>query len=175
MPNTVRNEAALLALFADNSSGAISEQDARDLIVSVPSLGRVPRTTEATLVLNAANSWNGNVVVDLGLEAGAVGKVLATITAMDEDGVVFGEVSGGWGVEFSALVTSFDSSNWGAVAGVSRNPSATPVAIGDEVRQAVGVMARYLQFSAALRDYDNGNYFSGPENPVVTVTIVVTY
>jgi len=35
MVDTARTQAALLALFADNTSGDISAQDARDMIVSV--------------------------------------------------------------------------------------------------------------------------------------------
>lgn len=38
MPDTIRTEAALQTLFADNTSGAISAQDLRDMLVSVPSL-----------------------------------------------------------------------------------------------------------------------------------------
>jgi hypothetical protein len=38
MPDTIRNEAALQTLFADNTTGDISPQDLRDFLVSVPSL-----------------------------------------------------------------------------------------------------------------------------------------
>lgn len=59
MADTARTIAALLTLFADNTTGAISEQDTRDLIVSMPpSLGGMYAEANATATtLAVLNTW----------------------------------------------------------------------------------------------------------------------
>lgn len=76
MSDTIRSMTALQALFADNSSGAISEQDARDHIVSGMTGGfaalygsseaqTVTTIAQATWLILPATCWNTPVGVAL--------------------------------------------------------------------------------------------------------------
>lgn len=71
MADTIRDEAALQALFADNTSGAISAQDLRDFLVSVPSLASTANlaltggTMTGSVIFASANliRWNSDVSI----------------------------------------------------------------------------------------------------------------
>lgn len=75
MADTIRDRAAILALFADNTSGDISAQDARDMIVSVHGVygmlyvaagaaAQSLTTTAAKLTGFAANGPNAGTTPD---------------------------------------------------------------------------------------------------------------
>ena len=79
--DTLRVVSALLALFPDNTSGAITPQDVRDLVVSA--LGyRTIRTITATATLNSdddfviVNVSDGNQVITLPAAASCPGRTI---------------------------------------------------------------------------------------------------
>lgn len=71
MADTIRDEAALQTLLADNTSGAISAQDLRDFLVSVPSLASTANlaltggTMTGSVIFASANliRWNSDVSI----------------------------------------------------------------------------------------------------------------
>lgn len=57
MADTVRSLAALQSLLADNTSGAISPQDVRDMLISlIPSRGELSLSSAATTTISTVNT-----------------------------------------------------------------------------------------------------------------------
>jgi hypothetical protein len=83
MPDTIRNEAALQALFADNTSGDISPQDLRDFLVSVPTLA-----STANLPL-AGGTMTGTITSTLGTLAGSSTPAISSTATWNNGATTF--------------------------------------------------------------------------------------
>lgn len=109
MADTIREQSAILALFADNTTGNISEQDLRDFVASAMS-PKVKFTPEGGVAVKLVNKTGANSVVGSLVKAG---------TGVDESFILSATTEyGHCGVVYEGGVPD-GSSCWVVVAGVA--------------------------------------------------------
>lgn len=116
MADTIRNEAALQALLADNTAGDISAQDVRDLLVSVPTLAITGGAAAAASVLAlAGGTMTGTITSTIGTITASTPALSATQTWNNSlitfEGVIIAATNTASAVNSSLLTLKLGGSN----------------------------------------------------------------
>ena len=144
MPDTIRSLAELNQEFADNTSGVISPQDIRDLMVSMMVYGEIGSLSKAAVTLPT-----GFTPLDFN-QAGAVGRGLT----VDTVNKWIADVPVPMKAEITLEVSFQGSNNTTFDFAVFQNPDTTPVQIQrltDSERIFSATMIGFCKIGASLQ------------------------
>ena len=115
MADTVRERATLIGLLADNSTQQISEQDDRDVLMSIMGVYAQLYLTAGASAISVGTAWQ-----TLDWAAGANGVEDAADANYTADAITIGSGAGGvWQLHFQATVTGTASTEFAFKASVN--------------------------------------------------------